>query len=92
MLCVTINHKCSRGFLRQNCAEVDDCFPNNPCKNGGICVDGSNALTCLCAQGWAGPTCEDVDDCPVNVGTCVDGDVTTHVAVLLVSMDSTVRV
>ena len=53
-------------------------FQSAPCKNGGICMDGTNAFTCMCAgTGYEGPQCEtNIDDCLSNPCTngaeCVD--------------------
>lgn len=61
------------------CMEVDDC-DGDPCKHGGVCVDGVNRFTCNCSgTGYAGPTCEvSTDDCASDPcqhgGTCIDGD------------------
>ena len=40
-----------------------DCW-SFPCWNGGACVDGQDAVTCICAEGYGGPDCkEDRDEC-----------------------------
>ena len=31
---------------------------NNPCGNGGTCVDGVGFFTCTCAAGFTGATCD----------------------------------
>lgn len=54
----------------------DDCS-TNPCKNGGVCIDGIADYTCQCVTGFLGSHClTNIDDC-INVacgnGTCVDG-------------------
>lgn len=36
--------------------DVDDCL-NNPCQNGGTCVDKADSHTCLCVAGWTGQNC-----------------------------------
>lgn len=30
---------------------------SGPCENGGTCVGGGDAFTCICKDGWKGPTC-----------------------------------
>lgn len=30
---------------------------SGPCQNGGTCVGGGDAFTCICKDGWEGPTC-----------------------------------
>lgn len=30
---------------------------SGPCENGGTCVGGGDAFTCICKDGWEGPTC-----------------------------------
>ena len=38
--------------------DVNDCAPNNPCQNNGVCVDGVNTFTCLCVPGFDGNQCQ----------------------------------
>eukprot|EP01065_Artemidia_motanka_P041243 TRINITY_DN5312_c0_g1_i1.p1 TRINITY_DN5312_c0_g1~~TRINITY_DN5312_c0_g1_i1.p1 ORF type:complete len:3109 (+),score=985.10 TRINITY_DN5312_c0_g1_i1:86-9412(+) len=90
-------HTCScfAGYTGANCEqEIDECTQKkaadgtiqqiqNPCQNGGVCVDKLNGFRCTCADGvWSGSVCEvDVDACNVDPsqgkpcaphGTCVD--------------------
>jgi probable HAF family extracellular repeat protein len=45
----------------------------NPCKNGGSCVDQPGGYECDCPATWTGPTCEtDVDECTAP-GACPSG-------------------
>ena len=37
--------------------ETDECFVV-PCKNEGVCTDGDNSFSCVCADGWTGTTCD----------------------------------
>lgn len=54
----------------------DDCYPENPCKNGGLCLDNFHGHTCDCPSGWTGPDCslaeEDLTACHKNA--CISGD------------------
>lgn len=48
------------------------------CFNGGTCVDGVNAFSCLCPVGFTGPFClHEINECDshpcLNDGVCVDG-------------------
>ncbi|XP_038578939.1 cubilin [Micropterus salmoides] len=55
---------------------------NNPCQNGGTCLNLLNSYHCVCPNSWAGPNCAaDVNECQVysgtfqacqNGGTCVN--------------------
>ncbi len=51
---------------------------DEPCQNGGTCIDGVNSYTCECLSGFEGDDCEiNIDDCHAeacqNGGNCVDG-------------------
>ena len=37
--------------------DTDECFVV-PCKNEGVCTDGDNSFSCVCADGWTGTTCD----------------------------------
>ena len=39
--------------------DIDNCAPNNPCNNGGVCIDGIDDFSCKCADGWRGKTCNE---------------------------------
>ena len=48
------------GYLTYNyefIANGDECA-NNPCLNGGTCVDGCSSYSCTCPSGYTGPNCE----------------------------------
>ncbi|MEO1482538.1 MAG: FG-GAP-like repeat-containing protein [Myxococcota bacterium] len=54
-------------------ATTDD----NPCQNGGTCVNRLRGIECVCPTGFVGDNCEEnFDDCAeprcVNGGTCTD--------------------
>lgn len=36
--------------------DVNDC-KENPCLNGGTCIDGINNYQCICKEGWEGVHC-----------------------------------
>ena len=38
-------------------SDIDDCV-GNPCINNGVCIDGANTYTCLCAAGFEGANCQ----------------------------------
>jgi cysteine-rich repeat protein len=66
---------CADGWTGTSCAtSVNDCLPQ-PCKNGGVCIDGHLNYTCACSPGYTGRNCTvDINECaPVtcqNGGTC----------------------
>lgn len=68
---------CDEGFSGIYCHEnINDCV-NNPCQNGGTCIDGVNSFQCVCPDGWEGHLCDlNVDECRhspcKNGGRCVD--------------------
>ena len=39
-------------------SDIDECA-NNPCLNGGSCVDRINAFQCQCPVGITGETCDE---------------------------------
>ncbi|KAM4633960.1 protein jagged-2b isoform 3-T3 [Polymixia lowei] len=68
---------CNPGFSGTYCHEnINDCI-NNPCRNGGTCIDGVNSFQCFCPEGWEGRLCDlNVNECRRNPckngGHCVD--------------------
>ncbi|XP_078687678.1 cartilage oligomeric matrix protein-like [Branchiostoma floridae x Branchiostoma belcheri] len=77
---------CNDGFSldddERSCSADDNCF-TGACDNGGTCMDGDDAFSCLCPTGYKGETCqtppcsEDYDP-PLDGGkVCTTSDVTT---------------
>ncbi len=71
--------QCLIGFTGSFCEiDIDDCVPDNPCGNGGICIDGPFAIVeCECPPEFTGPFCEvDLIPCDpspcINNGVCID--------------------
>ncbi|XP_033119952.1 CD97 antigen-like [Anneissia japonica] len=66
-----------RGFNITFLVDLDDCN-SDPCQNGGLCIDGDFAYTCVCQSRYTGTNCEiNVDECassPCVNGVCSDGD------------------
>ncbi|KAM8831310.1 protein jagged-2b isoform 1-T1 [Spinachia spinachia] len=68
---------CDLGFSGFYCHEnINDCT-DNPCGNGGTCIDGVNSFQCFCPDGWEGQLCDlNVNECRHNPckngGRCVD--------------------
>ncbi|KAL5009032.1 hypothetical protein ScPMuIL_014613 [Solemya velum] len=87
-MCLKINEtvskcQCDEGFTGDGyyCADIDDCLisgedseivSQNPCQNGGSCVDGINKYSCICPATYFGPKCEIHD----TASTCVDKHLT----------------
>ena len=69
---------CEDGYTGLHCeTDWDECW-NEPCLNGGPCLDGIAHYNCSCPAGFSGSRCQtNVDDCLsdpcLNNGTCVDG-------------------
>ena len=57
------------GFVVVSCAE-------DPCKNGGACIDNQDGFRCECPSGFSGSDCSEVDHCVAspcqNGGACVN--------------------
>ncbi|XP_053375072.1 fibropellin-1-like [Mercenaria mercenaria] len=64
---------CVPGTVGRCCDDIKEC-DSNPCKNGGVCVEGINHYTCNCPAGTTGPNCDDILECASNPckngGTC----------------------
>ena len=39
-------------------SDINDC-EDNPCRNGGSCIDGVNDFTCNCTSGLTGRVCSE---------------------------------
>ena len=71
--------QCPKGFSGEICeTDIDECA-NNPCQNGGTCLDYINEHKCICRPGFTGKNCEEnIDECAnnpcANGGTCHDLD------------------
>ena len=50
------NIRCSVILLSFLLSDIDDCV-DQPCLNGGTCVDGVNDYTCMCVDGYTGENC-----------------------------------
>ena len=70
---------CPLGFTGRLCNEdINECAKNNPCRNGGSCINTEGGYTCQCRHGYEGRDCLiNTDDCASspcqNGGTCLDG-------------------
>ncbi|XP_075387077.1 protein jagged-2 isoform X2 [Tenrec ecaudatus] len=68
---------CDSGFTGAYCHEnIDDCL-DQPCHNGGTCIDEVDAFRCFCPSGWEGEFCDiNLDDCSPDPchsrGRCFD--------------------
>lgn len=67
---------CPSGFYGAYCQEIDECYLNTACKNGGTCVDAHCDFNCSCLTGSEGQFCENTD-CRIrqcqNGGHCFSG-------------------
>ncbi|XP_071747876.1 protein crumbs isoform X2 [Lepeophtheirus salmonis] len=70
--------KCTPGYEGKLCEdEIDEC-ENNPCFNGGQCIDLLNSFKCNCTgTGYSGETCSsNINECltqqPCIQGNCTD--------------------
>ena len=70
--------RCQPGYNGRNCEiNIDDCA-DNPCENGGQCIDMVARYKCQCPRGFYGPRCQsDVNECAsdpcLNGGVCENG-------------------
>ena len=69
------------GFEGINCEiDVDECEQHRdrtndePCDNGGVCVDQIDGYKCVCPRGYNGERCErSADDCRYSDRRCENG-------------------
>ncbi|CAG5104022.1 Oidioi.mRNA.OKI2018_I69.chr1.g1054.t1.cds [Oikopleura dioica] len=45
-------------WIHEQISKHDDCYPVNPCQNGGQCYDTIASHTCECTSEWSGDNCE----------------------------------
>ncbi|XP_072049424.1 uncharacterized protein [Amphiura filiformis] len=70
--------------------DINRCI-NNPCRNGGTCINGGNQFSCLCVAGYTGSTCQirqpagDTQPpwpvCPANYVAPIDDDGSNYITV-----------
>ncbi|XP_036356795.1 zonadhesin-like [Octopus sinensis] len=60
---------CKENFILQNgkCVHAVNPCQNNPCKNGGTCINKGFDYTCQCTANYFGRFCEQVRKCTCNV-------------------------
>jgi len=67
--------RCLGGRVGGRCQSLPGCHHQQPCHNGGVCVDEQQpgvAARCLCPSGFTGRFCDvDIDDCASQ--PCVNG-------------------
>ncbi|VDM39327.1 unnamed protein product [Toxocara canis] len=69
---------CTIGYVGKNCEQnAKECPVQNPCLNGGRCIDEVNNYKCQCPEGFSGTLCQDtVNACLtepcMNGARCID--------------------
>ncbi len=48
---------CNLGYTGDLCDVIIDCL-EQPCLNGGLCLDAIDSFLCNCTDGWAGSVCD----------------------------------
>jgi hypothetical protein len=69
--------ECAPGYSGVLCERNTDDCADEPCQNGGHCVDGLDSYQCMCAPGFEGPACgAETDECEgvpcEHDGVCTD--------------------
>lgn len=50
--------ECNLGFFGRNCETAASTCTENPCHNGGTCVDGPSGYLCVCTPAFEGLQCD----------------------------------
>ena len=62
--------QCSGKYKGGWCQDINECYNNNQCQQGGRCVDGNCSFECECVDGRSGLFCECESSPCQNGGTC----------------------
>ena len=52
-----LHHILNLDKLQSCLLDINECL-SNPCRNGGICVNGQNRYSCTCLPGYHGDNCQ----------------------------------
>ena len=69
IFCKVRKKRCFNEQFTNIFADIDDCI-NEPCGNGGTCIDDISGFICECVPGYEGVTCQYSKLTLKNIHTC----------------------
>lgn len=70
--------KCAPGFFGPHCETTASICTDNPCENGGSCIQDPRGFICDCPPGFSGLLCEKKLSLGCKSSYCLNGKTKMH--------------